>query len=355
MAENTKISWAHHTFNPWRGCTKVSTGCRSCYAETLSQRNPSVLGVWGPQGTRVMASEAMWRMPLKWEKQAQESGKRLRVFCASLADVFEGPETCTPEAFKTVCTARARLFDLIAQTPNLDWLLLTKRPENIIMSLHRIARDTPRAGGSLAAAWINGSAPHNVWLGTSVENQEAADKRIPALLPIPAKLRFLSCEPLVGAVNLEECAPYILGGDTSNPGITNAFNNWSYHPLTCLSVPEAKGTPDGIGWVIVGGESGDTKVRPMHPDWVRSLRDQCKRAGVPFHFKQWGAWKPVERTPVIEARITMPAQNFDVWAWPDGINKDSWKTGPVSERVGKAKSGRLLDGEIHDAIPEVTL
>src|SRR5262249_10541241 len=117
--ENTRIAWTHHTLNPWRGCTKVSPGCTHCYAAELAKRNPAVLGRWGPGGPRVIASEAQWRNPLKWDRKAKAAGKRPRVFCASLADIFEArPELESP---------RARLFDLIAATPNLDWLLLTKR------------------------------------------------------------------------------------------------------------------------------------------------------------------------------------------------------------------------------------
>src|SRR5262245_49606753 len=119
--ENSKIQWTDHTFNVWRGCEKVSPGCAHCYAETMSRRNPAVLGEWGKHGTRVIASEAMWREPLKWDRQARAAGVRKRVFCASLADVFEDrPELVAP---------RERLFRLIEDTPNLDWQLLTKRPE----------------------------------------------------------------------------------------------------------------------------------------------------------------------------------------------------------------------------------
>ncbi len=120
MGANSKIEWTHHTFNHVRGCTKVSEGCKHCYAETLSKRNPKVLGMWGPQGTRVMASEAMWRQPLKWNEEARAAGERRRVFCASLADVFEGPETCSKEAYRVIRSARVRLFELIINTPHLD-------------------------------------------------------------------------------------------------------------------------------------------------------------------------------------------------------------------------------------------
>lgn len=182
MGKETTISWTHSTFNPWRGCQKVSPGCAHCYAETLSKRNPKVLGVWGPDGTRVVASEAKWREPLAWDKAAREAGERHRVFCASLADVFEDrPELAAP---------RSRLLDLIRDTPSLDWLLLTKRPENII-----------RLWDDVAPTGMEYPAP-NVWLGVSVEDQARADERVPQILAIPAAVRFLSCEPLLGSVDL---------------------------------------------------------------------------------------------------------------------------------------------------------
>src|SRR5262245_38941981 len=162
MGKETNIQWCDHTFNPWRGCTKVSPGCQHCYAETLAARNPKVLGVWGPHGTRVIASESMWREPLKWNKKAEIAGVRRRVFCASLADVFEDrPELVEP---------RYRLWRLIVNTPYLDWLLLTKRPENA----GRMLAD----GGSLPG--ILGFP--SIWLGVSVEDQQRADERIPVLL-----------------------------------------------------------------------------------------------------------------------------------------------------------------------------
>ena len=247
MAENSNIEWCTHTFNPWRGCTKVSAGCKNCYADTLSARNPGTLGTWGPNGTRIVASHSMWREPLKWNNSltyqcpscdrkypnvTTEGGVechcssggtvchllRQRVFCASLCDVFEdwtmdlrypakleegqawthtiawwNPDKGIikagqthahvwhdEERLATMQDARNQLFKLIYETPNLDWPLLTKRPENV----RRMVPET----------WLEeGEWPHNVWIGTSVEDQNAANTRIPELLKIPAKVRFLSC------------------------------------------------------------------------------------------------------------------------------------------------------------------
>lgn len=163
MAANSNIEWTDHTFNPVRGCTKVSAGCAHCYAETMSKRNPKVLGIWGDNGTRVVASETMWREPRKWNVEAFRNHTRRRVFCASLSDVCEDrPEWVSP---------RLRLKELIEDTPYLDWQLLTKRPENYLRLFWK-------------SNW-----PRNVWAGTSVENQEAADKRIPHLLRVHSCLQ----------------------------------------------------------------------------------------------------------------------------------------------------------------------
>ena len=190
MAENSAIEWTRHTFNPWRGCTKVSAGCANCYAETMSGRNPKTLGVWGPNGTRVVASEAMWREPVKWDRAAKAAGERHRVFCASLADVFEdwqGPmmdsqgERVTTQVpgfavrLMTMQDVRIRLWKLILATPHLDWLLLTKRPQNIATMLRDVWFQIDSARDSDPRNARPFEAPSNVWLGTSVENQATAD------------------------------------------------------------------------------------------------------------------------------------------------------------------------------------
>ena len=179
--ENSKIEWCHHTFNPWIGCAKVSQGCANCYAEELMDTRYGRAN-WGVDGTRVRTSDAYWRKPLAWNRKARIEGVRYRVFCASLADVFEDREDLEEW--------RDDLFNLISATPNLDWLLLTKRPENV----NRIVGESRGD-----CYWIEESAGKgngNIWIGTSVENQEQADKRIPELLKIPARVRFLSMEPL---------------------------------------------------------------------------------------------------------------------------------------------------------------
>lgn len=303
MGKDSSIQWTTHTFNPWRGCTKVSAGCASCYAETLSKRNPAVLGQWGPNGTRVVASESKWREPFAWDRAASAAGERHRVFCASLADVFEdwsslmvnsrgetlwdhvfdwGPGSHGARGTLMMDDVRIRLWDTILATPHIDWLLLTKRPENVLPTLRRMkaTRLARRLDDGVLRAWIDGShPPDNVWLGTSVENQEQADKRIPILLKIPAAVRFLSMEPMLGPVTM---APYLPKWHSSRCPL-KANCDWS--GPECPQCGYASG---GVDWVIVGGESG-SKARPFDLAWGRSIRDQCAAAGVPFFMKQVGS------------------------------------------------------------------
>lgn len=312
MAEKTGIAWCDMTFNPWIGCSKVSPACANCYAERdMDHRHKRVR--WGPQGTRSVTTDANWRKPLQWsrcQKVYEEEWKafcdvrassydpnkpprRPRVFCASLADVFEDwqgpiwdhrgqklfwshsrqadqsehhwiaePDTAGGEQPVTMDDVRRRLFALIDATPNLDWLLLTKRPENI-----RQMWPTWPIGFSADGSGGHGSGARylkNVWLGTSVENQEYADKRIPELLKCSdlARVLFLSCEPLLGPVE---------------------FSNVTKRSDAVQQL--GKKSLDGINWVICGGESGP-KSRPMQIEWARSLKEQCEAAKVPFFMKQ---------------------------------------------------------------------
>ena len=327
MGADSKIEWTHHTFNPWRGCTKVSEGCKFCYALDLSKRNPAVLGIWGPKGTRVVAAESYWRQPLKWNKAAEQAGERHRVFCASLADVFEGPETMPSGAWPAVEAARRRLFELILDTPHLDWLLLTKRPQNVL-------RYSPMRDET-GRDWHRDGWPANIWLGTSVENQAAADERIPHLLRVPARVRFLSCEPLLGPVDVSR---WLLAG----------------FPAHIDRDGRAHGAPLNIHWLIAGGESGG-HARPMHPAWARSLRDQCQAAGVAFHFKQHGEWMSEAAIPHdAPANSVEPEQAR--WMALDGstvhVGDGVMRRGDALVcRVGKKAAGRSLDGRTWDEVP----
>jgi protein gp37 len=272
MAENSRIEWTDHTFNPWWGCTKVSPACDNCYAEAWARRTGH--SVWGAKTERRFLSDFYWKQPLRWNRDAGKRRRRERVFCASMADVFEWRADLSPW--------RARLWDLIEQTPNLDWLLLTKRP-------HLGARLTPWGN-----AW-----PRNVWMGTTIESQRMSEKRMHHLLALPATVRFVSCEPLRTRLDM---TPFLSSGE--------------------------------LDWVIAGGESG-ANARPADPNWFRDLRDQCIANGVPFHFKQWGEWAPLNDLHTGSCPISMEST---AWSEPLG-------------RFGKKRSGRMLDGREWNQVP----
>ena len=321
--ENSNIEWTDHTFNPWMGCTKVSQGCANCYAETLMDKRYGKVK-WGPQGQRIRTSAANWKKPLKWDREAAAAGKRARVFCASLADVFEDKPD-QPEMDEW----RFDLFYLILNTPNLDWLLLTKRPENVIDTVARVM------DANSMVAFFN-----SIWIGTSAENQEQADKRIPVLVTIPAAVRFLSMEPLLGGVDLTEL---------HYDGVVaiDALNGMVGYPLPHKTFEQAETNAWPVDWVIVGGESGPN-ARPMHPDWARSIRDQCQAAGVPFFFKQWGEWiywMPHEGN-IEKKQLRHVMQNGSVY-YPGNFSS------PLLSmiRMGKHAAGRLLDGREWNEFP----
>lgn len=238
----TKIEWTDTVFNPWQGCTKVSPGCKNCYAERLAGRNLWGKKVsWGANHNRIRNSAEYWKRPLEWNRKAIRENRRIRVFAASMADIFD--EQVAP-------SWRSDFWNLVRECPHLDWQILTKRPQNICEMLPN--------------DWESGWP--NVWLGTSVEDQTRVEERVPILSQIPASVRFLSAEPLLGHIS---------------PDLT------------------------GIQWVICGGESGPG-FRPMDPSWVRNLRDQCQAAQVAFFFKQWGT-----------SSKKMAGRNLDGFIWND--------------------------------------
>ncbi|MFM0270152.1 phage Gp37/Gp68 family protein [Paraburkholderia aspalathi] len=327
MSENSKIEWTDHTFNPWEGCQKVGPGCDHCYAEARNARFAGGTAInWGPGAPRRRTSPANWRKPLAWNTNHAaffaEHGRRQRVFCASLADVFDN---------EVDDTWRRDLFGLIELTPNLNWLLLTKRIGN---AFEMVAR-------ARSHDWIAGR--DNVWLGATIVNQEEADRDIPKLLRVPARVRFLSMEPLLGPVDL-----------TSIPwgGIrTTVLDGWTDRT-------------HGIHWVIVGGESG-SGARPLHPSWPRALRDQCAQAWVPFLFKQWGEWTDEdwgERAGLRDTAGVLPSGEFllttegylppfddcERLAAAGNVRLDGRM---LMDRVGKKAAGRQLDGRTHDEFP----
>lgn len=386
MAEKTEIAWTDSTFNPFWGCQKVGPGCDNCYAEDLDKRTGGKY--WGPGAERRRTSEKNWNQPRRWNKQpffeCEECGRRgtraqledaertgqhgcfchkylkparQRVFCASMADVFDN---AIPVQW------RFDLIKLISETPNLDWLLLTKRIGNAAEMLEQAVRaiTVGREG------WADNYFPH-VWIGASICNQSEANRDIPKLLAVPSSKRFLSMEPLLGPVELNghdySLAPGLTEGKDWLTGRTSQYSDifgGSASPWLereDFDFPQDYQSPR-IDLVIAGGESG-CRARPMHPEWVRSLRDQCRAARVPFIFKQWGEWIPrsdfyhkfadglscadldpgASKWPCI--RLTQEGRNGrDLAHASDGDDA-------YMQRVGKKMAGRLLDGALHHEFP----
>lgn len=339
----TKIEWSEVTWNPVLGCSKVSEGCRNCYAMSMSARIANAGRAKQMEGKELTPVEQAYQEVVpqdengkylpKWNNRITLVPERLNdplrwqkprmVFVNSMSDLFhpDVPFDFIDKVFAVMEFSKQHTFQV-----------LTKRPERMAKYFESRSNDV------LSYGWIplkDGELMPlpNVWLGTSVEDQKSALERIPHLLNCPASVRFLSCEPLLKSVFLT--VPTDSGVKT----------------LSSLE--------DGIDWVIVGGESGPN-ARPMHPDWVRSLRDQCQNAGVAFFFKQWGAWKEGSDKSAIEDRVILntgaeygvgeinsnelPKERADKWnaARPTRVSK-----------VGKGKAGRLLDGREYNEMPEV--
>lgn len=317
MSENTTISWADATFNGWWGCTQISPACDNCYAKTMAAR----FGYgWNGEPMRLFG-EAHWNEPLRWARTLPAKlGRRPRVFCASMADWLD---------LDAPISEFVRLLELIRTTPELDWLLLSKRIGNWQKRLAAAIEHIDSGLDSEAVRfgypvrrmwlqqWLTGTAPANVWIGATVVNQEEADRDVPKLLQVPARVRFLSIEPMLGPVEL------VLKGDPFNR--RGQLDPLRGEKTTYIGAAEDgramwAGAPcERIHWIVAGGESS-LHARPAHPDWFRSLRDQCAAAGVPFHFKQWGEWMP---------RLLS-----------DG-----------HIRLGTRATGRLLDGVEHNGFP----
>jgi protein gp37 len=376
MADKSRIEWTDATWNPLRGCSRVSDGCRNCYAETVAARfsgpgmayegliHPSTKG-WNGQ---VRLIPELLRQPWDWVKPR-------RIFVNSMSDLFH-----ESVPFEYI----AAVFFIMAHTTRHTYQVLTKRPQRMLDFLQWLKTYDPEnqreEGDELWGYWLGdaisdaadqvpamkalewepsrgkrggydncgpGWPYENIWLGVSVENQMAADERIPLLLQCPAAVRWVSCEPLLGPVDLT-CI-----GD----GQLNVLSGRASNDLTCCvdheiehCAPDCSGKIQALDWVVVGGESG-YDARPMHPAWALSLRDQCAATAVPFFFKQWGEWSPMDewqpwhRRPQIAIRADGSPVPDEEW-YEDGFR---------FKQIGKRAAGRLLDGVEHNAFPAVRI
>jgi protein gp37 len=326
MGKNSSIEWTEHTFNPWWGCTKISEGCALCYAKKFAARTgygPDPVAadkfpIWGDNARRRLFGDKHWDEPKEWQMAAARVGVMHRVFCGSMCDILENREELKyPRQVTT---------EMVASTPNLLWLFLTKRPENAVKLLPLDWRG-------------NGNWPRNVMLGVTIENQKRLEIRVPVIRSIlrdfPGAAFFASCEPLLSALEWE--------------GVEGGYRD----------------SLDLFDWVIGGGESGPG-ARPMHPDWIRKLRDDCENRTdmgrpwpVPFLFKQWGEFQNGS-TFSVHASKEFVVLNDGQWKSRvsefDQDTRNAWshKDSCLMARVGKKEAGRVLDGRTWDGTPILT-
>lgn len=299
---STSIEWTDKTWNPITGCTKVSQGCKNCYAETFYER-------FNGKGSfrNVTCHEDRLLQPLKWKKPSM-------VFVNSMSDLFheDVPFSFVDKVFASMALCYDHTFQILTKRPErmVEYFSRDNLKARLMTELDLIGEENDHLFDKCCRVaclipMTKGPVLKNVWLGVSVEDQKAADERIPLLMQVPAFVRFLSCEPLIGPVDISNYLP-----------------------------AQGKGR---INWVIVGGESGP-KARHMHPDWARDLRDQCQAAGIAFFFKQWGSLVPVQEH--------VPGAKY-----PDGSEVPYEHNAVTYKRIGKKAAGRLLDGQLHDAYP----
>lgn len=320
MAADTTISWCDDTSSPWWGCAKVSPACANCYAEGLARRFHR--GTWGPAGVRALRVDACLADLARFARRGLREGRWRRVFLGSMCDVFEDRVD--------LVEPRKRLWDGMHRLrPGAHVMVLTKRAEEM-------------------AAWAREFGwPAVCWAGVTVEDHQRAGERIPHLLRVPAVVRFLSCEPLLGPLDIGPLWPRCWSWPADRTLTEAKVDGSARRRPQALVAPGFK----RIDWVISGGESGP-HARPSHPDWFRSLRDQCVEAGVAYHHKQNGEWAPVGRAGSWSDFEDIPGKAH-VWIRPDG------QIGPGEGvhrmvRVGKSTAGRLLDGREWNEFPEVT-
>jgi protein gp37 len=304
----SKIEWTERTWNPVTGCSKVSEGCKNCYALRMTWRhvnNPEIKAKYEGTARKSEAGNINFTGKINMLEdvlfEPQKRKKPTMYFVNSMSDLFH--EGVSFDFIDSV-------FCVMANCPQHTFQILTKRPERMLEFMQEALK--LNGGYSLPLS--------NVWLGASVENQKAANERIPILLSVPAAIRFLSCEPLLGPVEFYK---------TANAMLADGNRAWDLNDLL-----------SGIHWVIAGGESGPN-ARPSHPDWFRSLRDQCAGAETPFFFKQWGEWFPLDH-----------AEDEQYWSSTKSIEM---KEGSIQQytmlKVGKKAAGNLLDGRTHLEFP----
>lgn len=369
------IGWCHFTINFWWGCTEVSRACTHCYARDfakyVSRHLFGQLVEWGKGKPRAERLEKARIEALALNRQAEKKGIRYRVFANSMSDWLDDEVPTDWLVF---------MLDTIRMTPHLDWQLLSKRPllwgQRIEACLQHIAAhpfsdDLPnsktivRLRDWLPDWFVLRKPPANIAIGTTIENQPMADKRGPELLAIPAAVRFYSIEPMMEPILFKKAHRYCEHGCnysiiTDNPfghyGDSFRYSDPARGSNYCPKCGFALRTGASIHWVILGGESGNAKdlpgkpptIKPLHPDWVRDIQKQCEGHNIPFFFKQWGEWLPINQQ---DPAITLP-DKMKGWTepeksgWTDPENRQLWL------KAGTDKSGHLLDGKSYREFPK---
>lgn len=333
MADNSAIEWCDATWQVLSGCSPASEGCRLCYSAKLAgtrlKHHPRTTGITKRTADgrfvfngKVRFNEELLDWPLKWRGHPQARAERRpsRIFVADRSDLFFP---------KVTDTQRDRIFEVMDRAPIHIFIVLTKRSAEMRDYVNK--------------RYPNG-APSWIWFGVSIEDQENAEQRVPDLLATNAKVRWVSCEPLIGPIDLT----HLYHDETMTDALDGMSEQGVFPRGDSFVAIDPKYREHGkIAWVVVGGESGHG-ARPMHPDWARALRDQCKAASVPYFFKQWGQWVTEDQSP---SDATLPGTSSLPWATYD-VTEEDWKGDPTSVyKLGKKKSGRLLDGVEHSAFP----
>jgi protein gp37 len=327
MGDRSKIEWTNASWNPVTGCDEVSPGCDHCYAKTFAERWRGTPGHHFERGFDLVLRPERLDQPLRWSRPRM-------VFVNSMSDLFHAkvPDEFIARVFATMAVARRHTFQLLTKRHGRMRSLLNS--DAFVAQVLTLAAEIRLTAKPIGPMDTDTWPLPNLWLGVSVENQTWADIRVPALLATPAAVRWLSCEPLLGPVDLNR--------------IARVESSFGWSAVAALG----HGRPSNavaIDWVVAGGESG-SGARPMHPDWARTLRDQCLLADVPFFFKQWGAWTPdlSHNWGEGNGRRLRYERRF---IRPDGLAAAPGEAGLAMDRVPKNAAGRVLDGRTHDDFP----
>lgn len=330
----TKIEWTEYSWNPVTGCTPVSEGCENCYARRMANRLKGRCGYPSDDPFRVTIHPERLEEPLRWKKPR-------KVFVCSMGDLFheDVPFSYIAQVFDVMCSWRwpnkaseQAGDESMLEDPGHTFMVLTKRPQRFHEFLSWLGDFWPGDSPVNINLEVEGHFGKHIWLGVTAENQQRADERIPILLQIPAAVRFVSIEPMLGPINFRWFPAWSENAPTTAMNPYNGGRTNEYDGLRRLD------------WIICGGETGPG-ARPLHPDWVRNLRDQCQAAGIPFFFKSWGQWRVEHRQSEVVELNRLKSNQCVAKAQSGGHY--------LFTSVRKKKAGRLLDGQEWNEVPNI--